>query len=323
MTIFRSLSDTHELVDSFTRPASTMLPVSRLRDDPHGEQARWQAIVEMGWLAISLPEEAGGIGLSALEEVLAAQSFGRQLISTNYPATVIAAHAFHRANDSDAVATLLTGQARAAFALHGRAQGAGSAIDAEGATYLVAFTGEGVEIRANGPLEIDDDVHWGRTVFTAPAGEPLLVDTSADTAIRGRLLIAALLAGISAESCERGVEYAKVREQFGQPIGAFQAVKHHCANMAIMAHAAKELTIFAALSYTEGQDAAGSQADAALNLALRAARENAGTNIQVHGGMGFSAECDAHLFLKAARLLDAACGGLSESRRRLVDYSCV
>jgi alkylation response protein AidB-like acyl-CoA dehydrogenase len=77
----------------------------------------------------------------------------------------------------------------------------------------------------------------------------------------------------------------------------------------------------AALAFTEGQDAAGSQADAALNLALRAARENAGTNIQVHGGMGFSAECDAHLYLKAARLLDAACGGLSESRRRLMHYS--
>ena len=321
MTIFRSLGDTHELVDSFTRPARTVLPVSRLRDDPDGEQTRWQTIVEMGWLGISVPEEAGGIGLSALEEVLAAQSFGRQLISTNYPATVIAAHAFHQAGDSDTVAALLTGGARAAFALHAHAQGAGAAIDAEGATHLVTLTGEGVEIRANGPFEIKDDVHWGRPVFGAPAGEPLFVDASPDTAVRGRLLIAALLAGIAAECCERGVEYAKVREQFGQPIGAFQAVKHHCANMAIMAHAAKELTTFAALAFTEGQDGAGSQADAALNLALRAARENAGTNIQVHGGMGFSAECDAHLFLKAARLLDAACGGLSESRRRLMHYS--
>ena len=321
MTIFRSLSDVHELVDSFTRPVRTMLPVSRLRDDPDGEQIRWQAIVELGWLGISVPEDAGGIGLSALEEVLAAQSFGRQLISTNYPATVIAAHAFHKAGDNDIVGALLAGEARAAFALHGSAPAAGRAIDAEGATYLVALTGEGIEIRANGPLDIDDDVHWERPIFGTAIEEALLLDTSGETAVRGRLLIAALLAGIAAECCERAVEYAKVREQFGQPIGAFQAVKHHCANMAIMAHAAKELTTFAALAFTEGQDAAGSQADAALNLALRAARENAGTNIQVHGGMGFSAECDAHLFLKAARLLDAACGGLSESRRRLMHYS--
>lgn len=320
MTIFRSLGDTHELVDSFTRPVRTVLPVSRLRDDPDGEANRWQSIVDLGWLGISVPEEAGGIGLSALEEVLAAQDFGRQLISTNYPATVIAAHAFHKAGDGDAVAALLAGEARAAFALHGHEQGAGRAIDAEGATHLVALTREGVEIRTNGALEIDDDVHWGRPVFAAPAHEPLLVDASPDTAIRGRLLIAALLAGIAAECCERGVEYAKVREQFGQPIGAFQAVKHHCANMAIMAHAAKELTTFAALAFTEGHAEAEREADAALNLALRAARENAGTNIQVHGGMGFSAECDAHLYLKAARLLDAACGGLSESRRRLMQH---
>jgi len=321
MTIFRSLGDAHELVDSFTRPVRTMLPVSRFRDDPDGEQNRWQAIVELGWLGISVPEEAGGIGLSAIEEVLAAQSFGRQLISTNYPATVIAAHAFHKAGDDDTVQALLAGEARAAFALQGNAPGARSAIDAEGATYLVALTGKGIEICTSGSLEIDDDVHWGRTIFSTPANEPLLLDASPDTAIRSRLLIAALLAGIATECCERGVEYAKVREQFGQPIGAFQAVKHHCADMAIMAHAAKELTTSAALAFTEGHAEAGREADAALNLALRAARHNAGKNIQVHGGMGFSAECDAHLYLKAARLLDAACGGLSENRRRLISYS--
>ena len=128
MTIFRSLSDVHELVDSFTRPVRTMLPVSRLRDDPGGEQIRWQAIVELGWLGISVPEDAGGIGLSALEEVLAAQSFGRQLISTNYPATVIAAHAFHKAGDNDIVGALLAGEARAAFALHGSAPAAGPEV---------------------------------------------------------------------------------------------------------------------------------------------------------------------------------------------------
>lgn len=86
------------------------MPVSRLRDDPDGEPNRWQSIVDLGWLGISVPEEAGGIGLSALEEVLAAQDFGRQLISTNYPATVIAAHAFHKAGDSDTVGALLAGK---------------------------------------------------------------------------------------------------------------------------------------------------------------------------------------------------------------------
>lgn len=75
MTIFRDLTETRELVDSFTRPAETLLPVSRLRDDPAGEGARWGSLAELGWLAIGLPEDAGGVGLSAVEEALAAHTF--------------------------------------------------------------------------------------------------------------------------------------------------------------------------------------------------------------------------------------------------------
>ena len=318
MTIFRDLTETRELVDSFTRPAETLLPVSRLRDDPAGEGARWGSLAELGWLAIGLPEDAGGVGLSAVEEALAAQTFGRHLISTDYPATVIAAHALVRRGEAGLAGEIAAGARRAHLAFRQRNGADLVAIDATDGAWLVVLTEQGVDILENGTATLHDAEHWGRPVSRIAAAEPMWSLTDPELAQRGRLLVAAMLAGIAAEARSRAVEYAQVREQFGQPIGAFQAVKHHCANMAIAAYAAQELVTFAAVSLAEHANDAVHLVHAALNLALRAARDNAGLNIQVHGGMGFSEECDAHLFLKAARLLDAAVGGIGTVRGALM-----
>ena len=318
MTIFRDLTDSRELVDSFTRPASTLLPVSRLRDDPQGDDGLWASVAELGWLGIGLPEEAGGVNLTLLEEVLAAQTFGRHLLSTNFLASVLAAHAFARLGCNDLATGLISGVRRAALGWRVTGGPGLAAVDAGSCDYLVLLSPAGLDIYERPAVVIHDDVHWGWPVALAAVAAPAWSVSDPELVTRGQLLIAAMLAGIASEACDRGVEYAKVREQFGQPIGAFQAVKHHCANMAIAAHAARELVTFAALSVVEGTPDAPTLAPAALNLALRAAGGNAGTNIQVHGGMGFSDECDAHLFLKAARLLDAAAGGIDGVRRGML-----
>jgi len=318
MTIFRDLSETRDLVDSFTRPTESLLPVSRLREDPAGEAARWNSIVELGWLVIGLPEDAGGVGLSVVEETLAAQTFGRHLISTDYPAAVLAAHGFTQLGEADLANDIATGARRAHLAFRARQGGGLFAIDATDDGVLVVLTEQGVDIFENARASLHDAEHWALPVNSVAAAEPKWSLADTGLALRGRLLIAAMLAGIAGEACNRGVDYAKVREQFGQPIGAFQAVKHHCANMAISAYAAQELVTFAAVSLAEGTGDADHLVRSALNLALRAARDNAGLNIQVHGGMGFSEECTAHLFLKAARLLDAAVGGISAVRGSLM-----
>src|SRR3546814_7592323 len=85
-----------------------------------------------------------------------------------------------------------------------------------------------------------------------------------------------------------GVDYAGLREQFGRPIGTFQAVKHHCANMAIAARCARDQVSFAAVAIDEGRADAALQVESALFVAGTAAIENAGKNIQIHGGIGFS-----------------------------------
>jgi alkylation response protein AidB-like acyl-CoA dehydrogenase len=128
-------------------------------------------------------------------------------------------------------------------------------------------------------------------------------------AVHARLLIAAQLAGIAAGARDMAVDYAKLREQFGRPIGSFQAVKHHCADMATRAMAAADLLSFAAVALAQRRVDAGFQAGSALSVAMRAAVANAAANVQVHGGIGFSDEADAHLFVKHAHVWEAIAGG--------------
>jgi alkylation response protein AidB-like acyl-CoA dehydrogenase len=111
------------------------------------------------------------------------------------------------------------------------------------------------------------------------------------------------------------VEYAKVRQQFGKPIGSFQAVKHRCADMAVRAEVARSATTYAAVAVRDAAPDADFQTAVAKVLCGDAYLKNAADNVQNHGGMGFTWECDAHLFVKRSRAFDASVG----SRRSQLD----
>ena len=131
-------------------------------------------------------------------------------------------------------------------------------------------------------------------------------------------LLDALASGqIAAATLDMAVNYAQIRQQFGAPIGSFQAIKHYCTDMAMHVQAAKDSVSFAAVAMAQGRSDARFQAASALVVALRAAFFNTGKNIQIHGGMGFSAECDAHLYLKRAHVLETLAGGLKSARAAL------
>jgi alkylation response protein AidB-like acyl-CoA dehydrogenase len=137
--------------------------------------------------------------------------------------------------------------------------------------------------------------------------------------VRLRLIDAAALAGIADAAVEMGVAYAGTREQFGRPIGTFQAVKHHCADMAMAARCARDQVSFAAVALDEGRTDAQLQVECAFLVSASAALESSGRNIQIHGGMGFSDEADPHLLLKRAQLLVAIAGGLEAASGRIAD----
>jgi 3-oxochol-4-en-24-oyl-CoA dehydrogenase len=113
---------------------------------------------------------------------------------------------------------------------------------------------------------------------------------------------------VARECTESASAYAKVREQFGRPIATFQAVKHHCANMLVASELATAAVWDAARAAT-GPSADPAQlsysAAVAATLALAAADQNAQLNIQVHGGIGFTWEHDAHLYLRRATAIEA------------------
>ena len=120
-----------------------------------------------------------------------------------------------------------------------------------------------------------------------------------------RAVLAAEAAGIAAETTEQAAEYAKIRQQFGRPIATFQAVKHHCANMLVAAELATAAAWDAGRAGIGGGDQLSYTAAIAAALACPAAVGNASLNIQVHGGIGFTWEHDAHLYLRRAAAIAA------------------
>jgi hypothetical protein len=161
------------------------------------------------------------------------------------------------------------------------------------------------------------DYLWHLPLRQSVSKPPVLGHFDPRGLMRLRLIDAAALAGIGEVAVSMSVTYAGQRAQFGRPIGSFQAVQHHCANMAMSARRAHDQVRFAAVAFDEQRPDALLQIECALLTAAIAAVENSGKNIQVHGGIGFSDEAHPHLLLKRARLLIALAGGLEAVTERI------
>jgi len=173
-------------------------------------------------------------------------------------------------------------------------------------------------VSSNDDQEVDGRLWLAELRAPANLGK-LIARYEPSQVLRLRLIDAAALAGIAEAALDMSVSYAGMREQFGHPIGAFQAVKHHCANMAIATRCARDQTSFAAVAVDEDRADAALQVESALLMAGSAALETASKNIQIHGGIGFSDEADPHLFLKRAQLLIAIAGGLEAANERVAN----
>ncbi len=294
-------SEEQQLIDDSVRGLlNERMPVERLRETvshaARAERAAWDDFAGLGLFGIAVAEAQGGLGLGAAEECLVARALGRHLASLSVVAQIAAAHL---AKDDAVRARLIAGTERAAFANRLDA-GRAHALDAEGADWLVLLD-RGARLltapsRATAAPCIDETVALAHvSVDVAESARDIVGD-------RVSLLLSAYLTGIAQATLDMSVAYAATREQFGQPIGAFQAIKHGCADMAVRAAAAEAQTFYAAVGLGAGSNDSADVACARL-LATDAALRNATANIQVHGAMGFTAECDAHLFLKRARLI--------------------
>jgi alkylation response protein AidB-like acyl-CoA dehydrogenase len=150
-------------------------------------------------------------------------------------------------------------------------------------------------------------------------GPQVRLERLAGVFARAAIALAAEQTGGAERTLEDAVAYAKVREQFGRPIGSFQAVKHKCADMLMAVESATSAAWYAAWAIQTDASDAVAASHVAKATCSEAYLNNAGENLQVHGGIGFTWESDAHLHLKRARSSWALFGVPSEHRERTAD----
>jgi alkylation response protein AidB-like acyl-CoA dehydrogenase len=342
------------LEESIRRYLEREAPVARVReimDTPSGHDvALWQGLAELGAAGILVPEEHGGSGLALLDAAIAAESLAWAVAPAPFLGTAVmapvalltSATPAQRANWLPRLAAgrsclgiaateLVSVREDAGVRLEGgRLRGKAMFVVDAGAAqaFLVPVgreslalvsrdaTGLSVELLKT----IDRTRRVGELVFDGVApdewigGEGEAEEGLARMLDAGRVALAADLLGAAERCLERAVEYAKQREQFGRPIGSFQAVKHMCAEMAAELEPARSLVWYAAHSFSElPREAALMAAHAKAHLAEIGTRI-ARTSTEVHGGIGFTDEHDLHLWFKRVGLDRQLLGGPADLR---------
>jgi len=284
----------------------------------------------LGWLGLHVDEEYGGSGFGLPELVVVIDELGRAVAPGPFVPTVTVSAVLSAVGNDEQKTRLLPGlvdgtlTAAVGFGGNltvsgGRLSGdAGVVIGAGLADVLLLASGEDmilVDRTADGvaievPENLDRARRSGRVVLTDVAvGDNLLPGARNAALARTRTLYAAEAVGGASDCVDSAVEYAKVREQFGRTIATFQAVKHHCANMLVAAESAVSCVWDAARAAGEDEEQFRLISAVAATLALPAYVYNAELNIQVHGGIGFTWEHDAHLHLRRALTVQAVLGG--------------
>jgi alkylation response protein AidB-like acyl-CoA dehydrogenase len=285
-------------------------------------------LVGLGVPGLHVPEEYGGSGGGMEDLVVAVEELGRTITPGPLVPTVITSAVLVASDNDAAKKTFLPGLAdgsrTAAIALGASlevsdAKVTGTADVALGgavANLLLAAAGEDVVIvdLAAGGATVDvppnlDPARRSARVTLAGAEATVLAGAAPTLRDLARLLLSAEAVGVARGATEMAAEYAKVREQFGRVIATFQAVKHHCANMAVATELATAVTWDAARAASTGGDQRALTAAIAATLAGEAAYLCANLNQQVHGGIGMTWEHDAHLYLRRATVLRALLDG--------------
>jgi alkylation response protein AidB-like acyl-CoA dehydrogenase len=302
------------------------------RDPGAGHPATlWKAAAEQGWLAVLVPEEHDGLGLGLVEAQIIARALGAGLAPGPWRGTVLAAEAIRLAGSDEQRAAwlprLAAGDAVGAVAARGRAPGTLPAVEYGAiADVLVAPSAEGLtlleEVTATPRASYDGTVRLADV--QAGAGMALPGATSevvADLAARAAVLVAADLVGTAREALRRTVAYDRERQQFGVPVGSFQAIKHALADL----HVAVTLAEHAALYAAHALDARLDDAPLAVSVAKAKASDVAlaatAAMIQYHGGIGYTWEHEAHLFYKRAKRLAAQAGSADAHRARIAELT--
>ena len=265
----------------------------------------WAELAETGVFSLLVPEEDGGVGLGWAEAGLVYEQLGRALVPGPLVGTLLAAGVV-----DDEVVGLIERTDGSALVEYPDVLDALLVVDDHGVWRVGA-----AELSAEAAQSVDPLTPVGR-VADLPQGER--VDDPHGWANRAVFLCSALQVGLAAGARELAVAYALERQQFGKPIGQFQAVKHMCADMYSREEVARAALYYAGcvLDAPELGDTSRAVSGTRI-LAAEAADHNGKDCVQIHGGMGFTWEVDAHLYLKRAWALTPCFGSLDEHAERI------
>jgi alkylation response protein AidB-like acyl-CoA dehydrogenase len=323
------------------------------------EDSDWQGMAELGWTGLALPEEWGGQGLGAVDLAVLFEELGYALAPTPLLSNTVAGLALATCGSDEQkerwLRPLAEGAARGTpalydadapgvigeFTMEARADGDGVILDGEkvlvmdaaAADFLLVATSDG----RRHIVERDAD---GLTITREPAIDPtrrlyavrfdgVRVDSGATLAGQGEdylpvfhricVAVAAELTGVCQRALEMAVEYAKERQQFGRPIGSYQAVSHRCAQMLMETENSRSATLYAAWTADDEPESLPLAASMAKAYASDAGPRVTDAAIQVHGGIGFTWEHDLHFFLKRATGNAAVFGDAKWHREQVAD----
>ena len=288
----------------------------------------WAKLAELGVVGLTVPEAFGGLSMGELDLVLLLEEAGRAAAPEPFVETIAVGAPLLREAGTDALREVwlprvASGQAVLAVGL----EGAPWVPFAAEADLLLLQRGDELHAVARGAATLTAQasvdgsrrlasIAWSPTAGTRFASGEVARRAVAAAQDRGALATAAELCGIARRLLDTTVEYAKVRHQFGKPIGSFQAVKHHLANALLALELARPLVVRAAYSF------AHDDADRSLHVSMAKARASeaalvaARAALQCHGAIGYTVEYDLHLWMKRGWALAAAWGDPACHRAR-------
>lgn len=315
----------------------------RIASDDRLDHELWRKVAELGWLAVAIPEEHGGLGLGALELCVLAEEFGRSLAPVPFHGTVfLGAELLRRSKSPEAAIWLeriasgeaiLTAQTTLdwehtglhldAGILKGNSEPLAYGAHAQAAILPVLHAGQPALVlvdleqhsaRHNAARSLDDVVPYAMLELDNMPALLLAEGDAARIAMRevvdqDAILTAFEQIGGADAACQLARDYALERHTFGRPIGSYQAVKHKLADMAVKIELARSNAYFGAWAMHAGEDADRSLAAAACRLSATHAFEYAAREcLHLHGGIGYTWEADCHFFYKRSRLLAVILG---------------
>jgi alkylation response protein AidB-like acyl-CoA dehydrogenase len=295
--------------------------------DSGRDPALWQQLAELGLTGMTVPEEHDGLGMTTLDFVLLAQECGYVALPEPLVNHALVGVPLLADIGGELASSWLpraaSGEARIVVALEQNLL----AEDAHVADLLLLEQAGQWYALEQGQFacEHNQSVDPGRRLFTVTVNDGVAAAVTGQRAIelreaslnRGALGCAAQALGLAQRMVDLSVAYTADRKQFGKPIGSFQAVKHHLANVAVKLEYAKAPVHRAAYAVAEDAASAGRHVAHAKLVACEAANLAAKHSIQVHGAMGYTWEVDLHIFMKKAWALANTWGDAGFHKRQL------